>query len=58
MIYSFVWLLLFIAGIVCLYKILTSSMDATKKLVWSLVVIFLPVFGPILFFAIRPDVGN
>lgn len=53
---SLIALIFFIAWIVGLYKILTSSMDSTKKLLWALVIIFLGPIGTILFFVIRPDI--
>lgn len=50
------YLIYVIAWIVGLYKVLTSSMDSTKKLLWALVIIFLGPIGTILFFVIRPDI--
>ncbi|MCE9591547.1 MAG: PLD nuclease N-terminal domain-containing protein [Planctomycetes bacterium] len=55
--YPILSLIALIAWIVGLYKILTSSMDSTKKILWALIVIFIPLIGTILFFVIRPDKG-
>lgn len=52
---SLIGILFLVAWIIGLYKIFTSSMDSTKKLIWALVVIILPLIGTILFFVIRPD---
>ncbi len=43
------WLIL---TIYALYLVLTAPSDSTNKLVWVLVILFLPVLGPILFFVI------
>jgi hypothetical protein len=42
----------FIITIYALYLILTGPGDGTMKLVWVLVILFLPILGPILFFVI------
>jgi hypothetical protein len=42
-------LLLLILDIYCIYLIVTSGRDVAMKLVWVLVVLFLPLIGPILY---------
>jgi hypothetical protein len=49
MFYGLVGLLIFILDIYVLYLILTSSADFGIKLVWAIVVLLLPLLGPILY---------
>jgi phospholipase D-like protein len=42
-------LIVLVLDIYCIYLIINSSMDSTKKLVWVLIVLFLPLLGPILY---------
>jgi hypothetical protein len=42
----------FILTIYALYLILTGSGDGTNKLIWVLVILILPILGPILYFLI------
>lgn len=50
--YSALGLLVLLLELYVLYLIFTSSMDGTKKVVWLIVVLFLPLLGAILFLAI------
>ena len=43
-------LLLLLLDIYVIYLILTSAGDTGKKLLWGIVVLFLPLLGPILYF--------
>jgi hypothetical protein len=43
-------LLLLLLDIYVIYLILTRSGDLIKKLIWVIVVLFLPLLGPILYF--------
>ena len=47
-----VGLLILICWIVAIVQILQSSLPSTNKLIWILVVIFLPIIGTILWFII------
>ena len=47
--YSIVGLLILILDIYCIYLILTGSGDMGIKLVWVIVVLLLPLVGPILY---------
>ena len=49
MYYPVVGLLLLILDIYVIYLIATGSGDAGIKLVWSIVVLLLPLLGPILY---------
>jgi hypothetical protein len=45
-------LVCFILWIIAIVQIIQSGMDSTKKLIWILVVLFLPFIGSILWFII------
>ena len=45
-------LVIFILDIVAIIDIVKSSADSGKKILWALLVIFLPVVGMILYFVI------
>jgi hypothetical protein len=47
--YSILGLLILILDVYCIYLILTGSGDIGIKLVWIIVVLLLPVLGPILY---------
>jgi len=47
--YSIVGLLLLILDIYVIYLILTSAAEMGMKLVWVIVVLLLPLLGPILY---------
>jgi hypothetical protein len=50
--YGIVGLLLFILDIYIIYLIVTSSAAAGTKLVWVIVVLLLPLLGPILYLVV------
>jgi hypothetical protein len=52
---SVLWLIL---TVYVLYLILTSKADSTNKLIWVLLVLFLPILGPILYLLIGPGNGG
>ena len=43
-------LLLLLLDIYCLYLILSSRDDAGKKILWVIIVLVLPLIGPLLYF--------
>jgi hypothetical protein len=47
--YPIVGLLILVLDIYAIYLILTSSAEAGMKLVWVIVVLLLPLIGPILY---------
>ena len=49
MCYGLAGLLIFILDIYVLYLIFTSSADLGIKLVWAIVVLLLPLLGPVLY---------
>lgn len=51
-------ILVLIADIWALVNILQSSVDNTKKVIWVIVVLFLPVLGFILWYFLGPKTGK
>ena len=49
-----VGLLILILDIVVIFRVLKTSEDSAVKLLWVILVIVLPLLGPILFFVIGP----
>jgi hypothetical protein len=45
-------LLVLILDIFCILQVVQTSMDGMKKLVWILVILILPILGPILWLLI------
>ncbi|CAN5355725.1 hypothetical protein BH09PLA1_BH09PLA1_10360 [soil metagenome] len=45
-------IIVLILDIICIMQVVQSGMDSTKKLIWVLVILFLPVLGPILWLLI------
>lgn len=50
--YSIVGIIVLILYVIAILDILKSGMDSAKKLIWILVVLFLPVIGTILWYLI------
>ncbi len=50
--YSIVGLLVLVLDIYCIYLILSGGGDPGIKLLWVIIVLLLPLLGPILYFAI------
>jgi hypothetical protein len=50
--YGIVSLLLLILDIYCIYLIINSSADPGMKLLWIILVLILPLIGPILYFVL------
>ncbi len=48
----FIGLLILIIDIVVVLDILKSNKDNEKKMLWIIAVVFLPVFGPVLYYFI------
>ncbi len=49
MFYGLAALLIFILDIYVIYLIVTSSLDTGMKLIWVILVLLLPLLGPILY---------
>ena len=47
--YGFGGLIVLVLDIYCLYLIITDSNAETNKILWILVVLLLPILGPILY---------
>lgn len=50
--YNLIGLVILILDIVAIVDVLKSSMDTTKKLLWILAIVLLPIIGMVLYFAI------
>ena len=57
MLYGTLSLVIFILDIIAIIDVVKSGMDAAMKLVWILVILFLPVIGMILWFVIGKKSG-
>lgn len=49
---TFLSLLIVVLDIIALVKLLTGNTSATHKLIWALLIIFLPLIGMLLYFVI------
>ncbi len=45
-------LIIFVIDALCVIDILRSNKDLKRKILWIIAVIFLPVFGPVLYFVV------
>jgi len=52
MLYTILSLVILVLDIIAIIDVVKSGMDGTKKLIWILAILFLPVLGMILYFAI------
>jgi hypothetical protein len=50
--YGIVGTLILVLDIYCIYLILTGGGDPGMKLLWVIIVLLLPLLGPILYFVI------
>ena len=55
--YGIFGLLVLIADVYAIYKVLTSSASAAAKIVWTLIILLLPVLGFIAWFFLGPKGG-
>lgn len=56
--YGLFGLIIFILDIYALYKIITSSASTGAKILWSLLVLILPLVGLIIWFFAGPKGGG
>lgn len=52
--YGIIGLLVLIADIYAIYQVLTSSASTASKLIWTLVILVLPVVGLLIWFFAGP----
>ena len=52
MLYTILGLVIFVLDIIAIVDVIKSNMDGTKKLIWILAILFLPVLGMALYFLI------
>ena len=48
--YGIIGLIIFVLDIVAIVDCIQSSMDGTKKLLWILLILILPLLGMVLYF--------
>jgi hypothetical protein len=56
--YSLWSILVLIADIWAIVNVLQSAADTTKKVVWTLAIVILPVLGVVLWFFLGPRTGR
>ena len=52
MFYGIGGVIVLVLDIICILQVLQSSMDSTKKLLWVIIILLLPLLGPILWLLI------
>jgi hypothetical protein len=52
MVFPLLGLVIFVLDIIAIVDVLKSKADGTNKLIWLLLILFLPVVGMILYFLI------
>ncbi len=45
-----IYLVVLVVDVIVILDILRSSKDMEKKVLWTIAVIFLPIFGPVLYY--------
>ena len=50
MIFGLIGLVIFVLDIIALFDVLKSSMDTSKKALWIILILLLPVVGMVLYF--------
>ncbi len=48
----FIYLIILVIDVMVVIDIINSNKDKEKKILWIIAVIFLPILGPILYYAI------
>lgn len=52
--YSLIGLVVLVLDIVALVKLLQSGADSGTKILWAILIIFLPILGMVLYFVMGP----
>ena len=52
--FRLLWLLVFVLDIVAVVSLLKSGADGATKILWLLLIIFLPLVGMLLYFLMGP----
>ena len=55
--YGLIGLLILVLDVYVIYMILTGAGDSGKKLLWVIIVLLLPLLGPILYFLLGRNAG-
>lgn len=54
MLFSLFWLAVMVLDLVALVSLLKSSADTTTKILWVLLILFVPLIGMLLYFFVGP----
>ena len=54
MFHPIIWLIVCVLDIIAIVKLLQSGADTGSKILWALLIIFLPVIGMVLYFLMGP----
>ena len=56
--FSLIGLVILVLDVIALVSLLKSGADTASKILWALLIIFLPVLGMILYFLMGPGRGK
>jgi hypothetical protein len=56
--YGIISLIVVVLDIIALVKLLQSGADTGTKILWALLIIFLPILGMVLYFLMGPGRGK
>jgi hypothetical protein len=56
--YGIISLIVVVLDIIALVKLLKSGADTGNKILWALLIIFLPILGMVLYFLMGPGRGK
>ena len=54
MLFSLLWIAVFVLDLIALVSLLKSSADTATKILWVLLILLIPLFGMILYFFLGP----
>jgi hypothetical protein len=54
MLFSLGWVVVFVLDVIALASLLKTSADSTTKILWVLLILFLPIAGMVLYFFLGP----
>ena len=52
--FRLLWFLVFVLDVIAIVSLLKSSADGATKILWFLLILFLPLIGMILYFLMGP----
>jgi hypothetical protein len=54
MLYSLLWVAIFVLDLIALVSLLKSSADTATKILWVILILVLPLVGMVLYFFLGP----